>query len=73
MASGFDKVFVARARETVRAHAGGLLVKGTRRRLTAVAHLLSGNFLNALIMLVSVAIAARSLGVAAYGIMVMVL
>lgn len=73
MASDFDRVFAARAREAFRAHAGGWLVKGTRRRLTAVAHLLSGNFLNAAIMLVSVAIAARSLGVAAYGIMVMVL
>jgi O-antigen/teichoic acid export membrane protein len=73
MASDFDRSMGMRAREVLRARAGGLLVKGTRRRLIAVAHLLSGNFLNAAIMLVSVAIAARSLGVAAYGIMVMVL
>jgi O-antigen/teichoic acid export membrane protein len=73
MASDFDRSFTARAREVLRARGSGLFVKGSRRRLTAIAHLLSGNFLNAAIMLVSVAIAARSLGVAAYGIMVMVL
>ena len=73
MTSNFARALAARARAIGQAHGGGLLVKGTRRRLTAVAHLLSGNFLNAAIMLISVAIAARSLGVAAYGIMVMVL
>lgn len=52
---------------------GAVLVKGTRARLVAVGHLLSGNFLNALIMLVSVAMAARALGPATYGIMVLVL
>ena len=52
---------------------GAILVKGTRARLVAVGHLLSGNFLNALIMLVSVAMAARSLGPATYGVMVLVL
>lgn len=52
---------------------GAFLVKGTRARLAAVGHLLSGNFLNALIMLVSVAMAARSLGPATYGVMVLVL
>lgn len=52
---------------------GAVLVKGTRARLIAVGHLLSGNFLNALIMLVSVAMAARALGPAVYGVMVLVL
>lgn len=52
---------------------GAVLVKGTRARLIAVGHLLSGNFLNALIMLVSVAMAARALGPATYGVMVLVL
>ncbi|EQB05468.1 sugar isomerase [Sphingobium quisquiliarum P25] len=52
---------------------GAFLVKGTRARLIAVGHLLSGNFINALIMLVSVAMAARSLGPATYGVMVLVL
>lgn len=47
--------------------------KGFRHRLTSIGHLLSGNFLNAAIMLVSVAVAARSLGPEAYGIMVLVL
>lgn len=50
-----------------------LHAKGTLTRLTAIGHLLSGNFLNALVMLVSVALAARSLGPATYGIMVMIL
>jgi O-antigen/teichoic acid export membrane protein len=53
--------------------ARGMLPGGTRTRLTAVGHLLSGNFLNAAIMLISVAIAARSLGPATYGVMVLVL
>jgi O-antigen/teichoic acid export membrane protein len=44
-----------------------------RRRLISIGHLLSGNFINAGIMLVSVAIAARALGPAEYGIMVLVL
>lgn len=44
-----------------------------RRRLTSIGHLLSGNFINAGIMLISVAIAARALGPAEYGIMVLVL
>lgn len=63
----------ARAKAALRSQLGRLHAKGTRSRLTAIGHLLSGNFLNALIMLVSVALAARSLGPASYGIMVMVL
>lgn len=63
----------ARALTMVRNRFGNFLVRGTRGRLIAVGHLLSGNFLNALIMLVSVAMAARSLGPATYGVMVLVL
>ncbi|PSJ36392.1 lipopolysaccharide biosynthesis protein [Allosphingosinicella deserti] len=44
-----------------------------RQRLIAIGHLLSGNFGNAAIMLVSVAIAARALGPEIYGVMVLVL
>ena len=55
------------------ARADAFFAKGMRARLAAVGHLLSGNFLNAAIMLVSTAIAARSLGPSVYGIMVMVL
>lgn len=73
MASAYGTTLGAQARELLRTRAGGLFVKGTRGRLTAIGHLLSGNFLNALIMLVSVSMAARSLGPMSYGIMVMVL
>lgn len=73
MATAFGTALGAQARSALRSTAGGLHVKGTRTRLTAIGHLLSGNFLNALIMLISVAMAARSLGPASYGIMVMVL
>ncbi len=51
----------------------GTVSSEARTRLTAIGHLLSGNFLNAGIMLVSVAMVARSLGPEIYGIMVMVL
>ncbi|RPF71176.1 lipopolysaccharide biosynthesis protein [Aurantiacibacter spongiae] len=44
-----------------------------RSRLIPIGHLLSGNFMNALIVLVSTAIAARALGPAVYGVMVIVL
>lgn len=44
-----------------------------RPRLLNIAHLLSGNVANAAIMAVSTVIAARSLGVAAYGILALVL
>ncbi|NIJ15892.1 lipopolysaccharide biosynthesis protein [Sphingobium vermicomposti] len=64
---------VPRALRMLHDRFGAFLVKGTRARLVAVGHLLSGNFLNALIMLVSVAMAARSLGPATYGVMVLVL
>lgn len=47
--------------------------KADRVRLIAIGHLLSGNFLSAALMLVSIAIAARVLGPEHYGIMVMVL
>ncbi|MEW9857028.1 lipopolysaccharide biosynthesis protein [Novosphingobium sp. M1R2S20] len=47
--------------------------KAERVRLIAIGHLLSGNFLSAALMLVSIAIAARVLGPERYGIMVMVL
>ncbi|MDB5713859.1 MAG: lipopolysaccharide biosynthesis protein [Sphingomonadales bacterium] len=47
--------------------------EGLRRRVTNIGHLLSGNMLNAAIMLVSASIAARSLGPHVYGIMVLVL
>lgn len=73
MADAFRTPFGTRARYALRSRAGAFLAKGSRSRLTAVGHLLSGNFLNAAIMLVSVAMAARSLGPMAYGIMVMVL
>lgn len=63
----------SRALRILNARLGAFLVKGTRTRLVAVGHLLSGNFLNAVIMLVSVAMAARSLGPATYGVMVLVL
>ncbi|WP_375194590.1 lipopolysaccharide biosynthesis protein [Sphingobium sp.] len=66
-------MLTARATQMLRSRFGDFLIKGTRGRLIAVGHLLSGNFLNALIMLVSVAMAARSLGPATYGIMVLVL
>lgn len=46
---------------------------GFRARIASIGHLLSGNFMNAGIMLLSVAIAARSLGPYSYGIMVLVL
>lgn len=46
---------------------------GLRRRATNIGHLLSGNMLNAAVMLVSASIAARSLGPHAYGIMVLVI
>lgn len=73
MATKYDAALGSRARDTLRVRASRVLVKGTRRRLIAIGHMLSGNFLNALIMLVSVALAARSLGPMGYGIMVMVL
>lgn len=63
----------SRVLRMLHARLGAFLVKGTRTRLVAVGHLLSGNFLNAFIMLVSVAMAARSLGPATYGVMVLVL
>lgn len=44
-----------------------------RSRLRSIAHLVSGNSANAIIMLVSTTIAARSLGPAAYGILALVL
>lgn len=66
-------VLTARALSMLRGRFGSFLFKGSRGRLVAVGHLLSGNFLNALIMLVSVAMAARSLGPATYGVMVLVL
>lgn len=44
-----------------------------RPRLASIGHLLSGNVLDALIMLAGVAIAARALGPAEYGVMVLVL
>ncbi|MET1756701.1 lipopolysaccharide biosynthesis protein [Novosphingobium sp. RD2P27] len=47
--------------------------KADRVRLVAIGHLLSGNFLSAALMLVSIAIAARVLEPERYGIMVMVL
>ncbi len=46
---------------------------GLRQRAINIGHLLSGNMLNAAIMLVGTSIAARSLGPHAYGIMVLVL
>lgn len=50
------------------------LVSGdARSRLAAIGHLVSGNFLNAAIMLVGTAIAARALGPADYGVLVMIL
>ncbi|UXC90077.1 lipopolysaccharide biosynthesis protein [Sphingobium sp. RSMS] len=73
MAYDVKGVLTARALPMLRGRFSGFLVKGTRGRLVAVGHLLSGNFLNALIMLVSVAMAARSLGPATYGVMVLVL
>lgn len=68
-----EGVLIRRARQLLRDRFAAFLVKGTRVRLVAVSHLLSGNFLNALIMLVSVAMAARALGPATYGVMVLVL
>ena len=44
-----------------------------KSRLIAIAHLLSGNATNALIMLISTTIAARSLGAQAYGVLALVL
>ena len=44
-----------------------------KSRLRSIAHLVSGNSANAIIMLVSTTIAARSLGPAAYGILALVL
>src|SRR5688572_13222380 len=44
-----------------------------RGRIASIGHLLSGNLLNAGVMLISVAIAARALGPQQYGIMVLVL
>lgn len=44
-----------------------------RSRLAGIGHLLSGNVLNAVIMLVGISIAARALGPAEYGVMVLVL
>ncbi|MET0364214.1 MAG: lipopolysaccharide biosynthesis protein [Sphingobium sp.] len=59
---------------TMRARLGFLgRAGGFRSRMTSIGHLLSGNFMNAGIMLLSVAIAARTLGPHTYGIMVMVL
>lgn len=46
---------------------------GLRRRLISIGHLTSGNFMNAGIMLISAGIAARALGPANYGVMVLVL
>ena len=57
-----------RARLGVLGRAGGF-----RARITSIGHLLSGSFMNAGIMLLSVAIAARTLGPYSYGIMVLVL
>lgn len=64
-----------RAREggSVVSQSPDAVLSETRTRLIAIGHLLSGNFLNAGIMLVSVAMVARSLGPEVYGIMVMVL
>jgi Membrane protein involved in the export of O-antigen and teichoic acid len=47
--------------------------RGAGARLKAIAHLLTGNFLGAALMLVSIAIAARTLSPDRYGVMVMVL
>lgn len=44
-----------------------------RSRLASIGHLLSGNVLNAVIMLVGISIAARALGAAEYGVMVLIL
>lgn len=63
----------ARVRHSLREKVGAFLSRGTRHRMAAIGHLLSGNFLNAAIMLISIAMAARSLGPATYGVMVMVL
>lgn len=73
MTIGYGNALTARALRMLHGRFGSFLIKGTRTRLIAVGHLLSGNFLNALIMLVSVAMAARSLGPATYGVMVLVL
>src|SRR3546814_16478303 len=73
MAYDVKGALAARALPMLRGRFAGFLVKGSRGRLIAVGHLLSGNFLNALIMLVSVAMAARSLGPATYGVVVLVL
>src|SRR3546814_13810456 len=43
-----------------------------RDRVINIGHLLSGNFLSSLVALVGVAIAARALGPAAYGIMTLI-
>lgn len=48
-------------------------VGGLRKRAINIGHLLSGNMLNAAIVLVGTSVAARSLGPHAYGIMVLVL
>lgn len=44
-----------------------------RSRLAGIGHLLSGNVLNAAIMLVGISIAARALGPTEYGVMVLIL
>ena len=65
--------FGGRRRRTLRTWLTAVWTEGTRERLTAIGHLLSGNFVSAALMLVSVALAARSLGPSTYGVMVMVM